>query len=229
VKTVLEGRPMTYQHEPAKEPLRAILDHAALGYGAIAVGATDERIAGTLISPVVDELLASSPLPVVMVRRGKRLDPEEAPRVRRILVPAIGTQPGRAAQEIAFSVAKRLDARVLLTHVVTTPSVAQTFSYGDGNPSPRAEIAERVVEEATALAREMGVRVEPVIHTGVSASEEIEKLARENHVDLLVLAANLRQFTGRPFLGHGVEYLLEEAVPTVVIVTAPPGWTRTGS
>jgi hypothetical protein len=28
-------------------------------------------------------------------------------------------------------------------------------------------------------------------------------LARETHVDLLVLAANPRQFTGRPFLGHG--------------------------
>jgi hypothetical protein len=43
-----------------------------------------------------------------------------------------------------------------------------------------------------------------------------------------VLAANLRQFTGRPFLGHGVEFLLEEAAPTVVVVTAPPGWLRAG-
>ena len=56
------------------------------------------------------------------------------------------------------------------------------------------------------------------------AHEEILMLARESHVDLLVLAANLRQFTGRPFLGHGVEYLLEEAEATVVVVTAPPGW-----
>ncbi len=34
---------------------------ARQGYGALAVDGTDERIAGTLISPVVDELLASSP------------------------------------------------------------------------------------------------------------------------------------------------------------------------
>ncbi|MGH7289194.1 MAG: universal stress protein, partial [Myxococcota bacterium] len=224
VKDVLASRPMDYQHEPNKEPLRAILDHAGLGFGAIAVGATDERIAGTLISPVVDELLASSPLPVVMVRRGKTLGPEETPRVRRVLVPAVGTRPGRAAQEIAYSVAKRLGARVLIAHVVTTPSVAQAFSFGGDERSPRAEAAERVVAEASALASEMGVLAEPLIRTGVSASEEIEKLARENHVDLLVLAANLRQFTGRPFLGHGVEYLLEEAAPTVVVVTAPPGW-----
>jgi len=229
VRAVLSGRPMVYQHEAAKEPLQAILDEAPLGYGAIAVGATDERIAGTLISPVVDELLASSPLPVVMVRRGKALAPDAAPRIRRILVPAIGTQPGRAAQEIAYSVAKRLDARVLLAHIVTSPSVAQALSFGgDDVGSARPGVVEHVVEEATALAREMGVRVEPVIRTGASAAEAIEQLARENHVDLLVLAANLRQFTGRPFLGHGVEFLLEEAAPTVVVVTAPPGWLRAG-
>jgi Kef-type K+ transport system membrane component KefB len=225
VRAALQDRPTTVLHEPGKEPLRAILDQAALGYGAVAVGATDERIAGTLISPVVDELLASSPLPVVMVRRGQRLDPEAPLRFRRVLVPAVGTRPGRAAQEIAYGVAKHHDARVLLAHVVTTPAFAQAFGYGrDGRHSARADVAERLVEEARALANEMGVRVEPEIRSGVSAAEEILQLARESHADLLVLAANLRQFTGRPFLGHGVEYLLEEAEATVIVVTAPPGW-----
>jgi nucleotide-binding universal stress UspA family protein len=214
VKDVLAMRPTTHRHEAGKEPLRAILDQAALGYGAIAVGATDTKIAGTLISPVVDQLLASSPLPVIMVRKGlgpMRLGPDAELRARRVLVPAVGTQPGRAALEVAYGVAKRLDARVLLAHVVTANA-------------PRADAAGHVVEEAMALARERGVRAEPAICTGLSASEEILRLTRESHVDLLVLAANLRQFTGRPFLGHGVEYLLEEAQPTVVVVTAPPGW-----
>jgi nucleotide-binding universal stress UspA family protein len=84
--------------------------------------------------------------------------------------------------------------------------------------------AERVVEEARALADELGVRAEATIRTGVSASDTILGLARENEVDLMVLASNLRQFTGRPFLGHGVEYLLEESETTVVVVTLPPGW-----
>jgi len=215
VKDVLAKRPMTYRHEAGKEPLRAILDQAALGYGAIAVGATDEKIAGTLISPMVDQLLAVSPLPVIMVRQALGREPVGSLRARRVLVPAVGTLPGRAALEVAYGVAKRLDAHVLLAHVVTMPSVVNT---------PRAEAAGHVVEEAMALARELGVRAEPAICTGLSASEEILRLTREKHVDLLVLAANLRQFTGRPFLGHGVEYLLEEAPPTVVVVTVPPGW-----
>jgi Kef-type K+ transport system membrane component KefB len=224
VKAVLANRPTTHHHEPGKAPLRAILDHAGLGFGAIAVGATDEKIAGALISPVVDELLASSPLPVVMVRQGHGLS-ADAPRVRRVLVPAVGTLPGRAALEVAYGVARRLDARVLVAHVVTMPSLAWARSYGrEAGDVPRADVAGHVVEEAIALAREWGVRAEPAIRTGLSASEEILTLAREKHVDLLVLAANLRQFTGRPFLGHGVEYLLEEAPSTVVVVTAPPGW-----
>ncbi len=231
VRAVFAGRPMAYEHSAAKEPLAAILEQANLGYGAIAVGATDERIAGTLISPVVDDLLASSPLPVIMVRRGRHTDPAAPPKFRRILVPAVGTRPGRAAQEMAYSLARRLDARVLLAHVVTIPSPRQELSYarrarshGEGERPPGAEVAERVVEEARALAAEMGVHAEATIRTGVSASETVLSLVRENSVDLLVLASNLRQFTGRPFLGHGVEYLLEESETTVVVVTLPPGW-----
>jgi Kef-type K+ transport system membrane component KefB len=216
VTDVLKDRPMQHQHESAADPLRAILAHARLGFGAIAVGATDERIAGTLISPVVDELLASSPLPVVMVRQRAGLAPEAGLRARRVLVPAIGTLPGRAAQEVAYGVAKRLDARVLLAHIVTRPTLPRAV--------PTDAAAGHVVEEAMQHAREVGVRAEPVIRMGASASEEILALVREQHVDLLVLAANLRQFTGRPFLGHGVEYLLEQAPTTVVVVTAPPGW-----
>jgi Kef-type K+ transport system membrane component KefB/nucleotide-binding universal stress UspA family protein len=225
VTAVLANRPTSHQHEAGKAPVRAILDHAGLGFGAIAVGATDEKIAGTLISPVVDELLASSPLPVIMVRQGRGLSADQPPRVRRVLVPAVGTLPGRAALEVACGVAKRLDARVLVAHVVTMPSVSWALSYGrDAVETPRAEVAGHVVEEAIELARALGARAEAVIRTGVSASEEILAIAREEHADLLVLAANLRQFTGRPFLGHGVEYLLEEAPSTVVVVTAPPGW-----
>jgi nucleotide-binding universal stress UspA family protein len=145
--------------------------------------------------------------------------------VRRVLVPVVGTLPGRAALEVAFGVARRLDARVLVAHVVTAPSAAGALGYrSDPTGTSRADVAGHVVEEAMALARELGVRAEPAIRTGLSASEEILALVHETHADLLVLAANLRQFTGRPFLGHGVEYLLEEAPATVVVVTVPPGW-----
>jgi Kef-type K+ transport system membrane component KefB len=228
VRAVLAQRPASYEHAERPEPLEAILEHARLGYGAIALGATDERIAGTLVSPVVDQLLAASPLPVVMVRRGVDTDPEGRPRFRRILVPAVGTRTGRAAQEVAYSVARRLDARVLIAHVVTIPSPGQALAYARAERAAsggeRAKMAERVVEEAWELARVMGARAETAIRSRLSAPDAILDLARERGVDLLVLAANLRQFSGRPFLGHGVEYLLERSPGAIVVVTVPPGW-----
>ena len=126
---------------------------------------------------------------------------------------------------MAYGFARHLDARVLIAHVVTLPSAARALSSGrDARAARRARRWPSASSRRRGLARELGVRAEAVIRTAVSAPEAILALAREQHVDLLVLAANLRQFTGRPFLGHGVEYLLEESESTVVVVTVPPGW-----
>lgn len=215
--------------------LGAILDHAALGYGVIALGATDARVAGRLVSPLVDDLLGASPLPVVMVRSGPGAAADAA--IQRILVPAVGTRPGRAAQELAFGLAAGLGAEVVVAHVVTAPTPAQEVALPgwlqdtlagvpDAAAPGRIEVAERVVEEARALATEFGARARTVIRTGLFAPDVLLALARDERIDLIVLAANLRQLSGRPFLGHGVEYLLEKSECAVAVVTAPPGFAR---
>jgi nucleotide-binding universal stress UspA family protein len=228
VRAAFVRRSARYEHVGAAEPLAAILDHARLGYGAIALGATDTRQAGALVSPLVDELLAASPLPVLMVRRGQALDPRAPVAFRRILVPSAGKQTGRAAQEIAFSLARQLGARALVAHVVTTPSPRRAWLLRRSEEEPAqaaaADAGERVVAEALALAKELGAQAEAEIRVDVSAPEALLALARQDAVDLVVLAASLRQFSGRPFLGHGVEYLLERCESTVVVVTLPPGW-----
>jgi nucleotide-binding universal stress UspA family protein len=229
VLAAFERRTARYERVPSGEPLAAVLGHARLGFGAIALGATDTRQAGALISPFIDELLAASPLPVVMVRRGANLDPRAPLAFRRILVPSAGKQTGRAAHEIAFSLARALGAKALIAHVVTAPSPRRRFRLRSLEDDPRqlaaVEAAEQVVAEARARAAELGARAEAEIRTDVSAPEALLSIAREQAVDLVVLAANLRQFSGRPFLGHGVEYLLEQCKSTVVVVTLPAGWS----
>jgi nucleotide-binding universal stress UspA family protein len=225
-------RPVEHDHVDGKPALEAILTHAQLGYGAMAVGATDQRLDGRLISPVVDGLLAASPLPILIVRRGPEDD--GAPRrFRRILVPAIGTTAGRAAQEVAYGLARRENADVVLAHVVTVPRsgvMASILPWRRGaNVEPgqveeRARIAEQVVAEARAHAEEMGVRSTTALRTGVSVAEEMETLVRQSDADVVVLTANVRQLSGRPFLGHGLEHLLERSDTTLVIVATPPGW-----
>jgi len=230
VRGALADRPVVHEHVANRTTLGAILDHASLGYGVMAVGATDVRVAGRLVSPVIDELLAVSPLPVVMVRRGARENLDAPPDYRRILVPATGTAPGRAAQEMAYQIASRTGAHVLIAHVVTHVPERRGISYPawgeDTQLDDRAEVALQVLEEARDFAVRMGVHAETVIRAGVAPSEEILALAREREVDLLVVAANLRQLSGRPFLGHGAEDLLARCEATTVIVTAPPGWVR---
>jgi len=232
VFAVLKGRPTEHAHAPAKEPLDAILDQAELGYGAIAVGATDVRVADRLVSPFVDELLTRSALPVIMVRRGTVHD-EATTSPRRVLVPATGTRAGRAALEVACGVAQRAGAELVLAHVVTAPDEETLRGYerwpGDplgAHDDPRIRVGEQVVEEARRFAREHGVEVRTVIRRGVSVPDVLLALARELEADLVVLAANLRQLSGRPFLGHGVETLLERSDSTVIVVTTPPEWTR---
>lgn len=228
VRAAFTRRAARYEHASGAEPLAAILQHARLGYGAIVLGATDTRQAGALISPLVDELLAASPLPVLMVRRGADVDPLAPLAFRRILVPSAGKQSGRAAQEVAFGLAKQLDARVLIAHVVTTPSPRRALLFrrpkAEANHTA-SEAALGVVEEARSRAAEIGARADTEIRIDVSVPDALLALAREHAADLVVLGASLRQFSGRPFLGHGVEYLLEQCRSTILVVTLPPGWT----
>lgn len=234
VLAVLKDRPVEHEHAPAKDPLDAILDQATLGYGAIAVGATDHRVADRLVSPLVDELLTRSPLPVIMVRRGAAHD-DATTSPRRIVVPATGTRTGRAALEVACGIARRTGAELVLAHVVTAPDeeTLRGFERWAGDPlgelgegyDPRLRVGEQVLDEARRFAREMGVEVHSVILRGVSVPDMLLALVREREADLVVLAANLRQLSGRPFLGHGVETLLERSDSTVIAVTTPPAWT----
>jgi len=230
VRAAFTARPAEHEHLEAADPLQAILEHARLGYGAIGVGATDRTSAQGLVSPLVDALLATSPLPVIIVRRGPGGEPDG---VRRILVPAVGTPAGDAALEVAFGMAQRSGATASMVHVVTVerPSLGRTLmpwlvGADDGVDDSRRGVATHILDDARQVADEMGVRTEAHVRAGSSVSELLLELGRELAPDVMVVAANVRQLSGRPFLGHGVERLLERSACTLVVVATPPDWNR---
>jgi Kef-type K+ transport system membrane component KefB len=240
VRSLIEKKPAEHVHSRAEDALPAVLEQASRGYGAIVVGAPERRGEDRLTPSFLDRLLAGSPLPVLMVRRGAEQDLHDGdvPDFRRVLVPALASLPGRAALEVAFGVAQRLGAEVLLAHVVTTPAPQDELSYSrfewrresqaaDANLEAPWLIARRVMDDAQALARQMGVTSETAIKIGISPPREILSLAREAGADLIVLPASLRQLSERPFLGYGVEYLLANSEATVVVVSLPGGWRAT--
>jgi Kef-type K+ transport system membrane component KefB/nucleotide-binding universal stress UspA family protein len=215
------ARPVEHEHLEDDNPLEAILGHAKLGYGAVGVGATDQVVTGRLISSVVDALLSNCPVPVIMVRGAAGAGAHE---VRRIVVPAVGTAAGRAALEVAFGMARGVGAVVEVAHVLTRR--ASSTSNRALSPEGRTAVGHGVLADAVRLADELGVRANPQVRTGRSASEELVALAEEVRADVLVVTANVRRVSERPFLGHGVEHLLEHSPCTLVVVATPPGWER---
>jgi nucleotide-binding universal stress UspA family protein len=119
--------------------------------------------------------------------------------------------------------ARRVRAGVEVVHVVTGRTTAEPAN-GALSQAGRTAVGREVLADAVRLAEELDVRATPHVRTGHSASEELVALAVEVRADVLVVTANVRRVSERPFLGHGVEHLLEHSPCTLVVVATPPGW-----
>lgn len=207
----------TERHDRNTEDVvQTILDEAALGYGVIAIGMSEDVGRGEAISPLLRDLLSRCPVPLLLVRHGQGLDTSTPLSFRRLLVPATGTAVNQAAQEVAFVVAGRLEAEVDVVHVVDRPDKEPLVAVAEG-----ANVAAGTLEEAEELAARFGRAVNVEARAGSAVGPEIARVAAERGSDLLVLGAQLRNFFGHPFLGHSVEYLLEHTSRTVAVVVFP--------
>jgi Kef-type K+ transport system membrane component KefB/nucleotide-binding universal stress UspA family protein len=220
IEAVLAPRPVEHQQAGEGDVLEEILAQARLGYGLIAVGAADEPTPGGLLSAVVDELLARSPLPTLVARRARGLSGELPGAFASALVPVTGSASSRAAEEVAFNLSRNLGTELCVTHVVTRGG-----EEGPGGRGPGLGMARHggggVVSAAAAHADQVGVRVRTLTRQGRSAGEEIVATASETGVDLIVMGATARVVDDKVFLGHTVEHVLEHATPTVVVVVLP--------
>lgn len=208
ILAVFDERDVEVRHVRDSSALDAILDEAKLGYSVIGVGASDSFTGGTILSPVVDDLLTRSPIPVLIVRRPLGLDRATPPAFERALVPVTGSPSARTAQEVAFNLSSQLGTAVSLLHVEADSG------------APRRSPAQGVVRQAVALADKHEVEVQAAVRAGAPA-EEIVAQAEAVEADLVILGATVRRLEDRPFLGHNVEHVLQHAQGTVVIVALP--------
>ncbi|MGH9066992.1 MAG: cation:proton antiporter, partial [Acidimicrobiales bacterium] len=119
---VLHPRTVDRRHVDAGGVLDTIVAEARLGYGVIGLGAAEEAGVGRILSPVIDDLLSRSPIPLVIVRRARGLSGPLPPAFARALVPVVGTAASRAGQEVAYNLSRRLGTAVSTVHVVTRPA-----------------------------------------------------------------------------------------------------------
>jgi Kef-type K+ transport system membrane component KefB/nucleotide-binding universal stress UspA family protein len=229
VVNIFADRPVSVRRVASEDASDAILGEARLGYGAIGIGAPESSHGAWILSPVVDELLNQTSIPLVIVRRARNLDRPLPGAFARALVPVSAAPWSRAAQEIAFNLSASIGTEVVLTHVVTPSTTAtgdarERRSGGTTETAdPRADVSARLTDQAEAFAEELGARARTIARLGASPADEIIAAAIDEEADLVVLGANLRRIEGRPFLSSLVEQVLEECDATVVVVATPSG------
>lgn len=224
ILAVLDGREVDVRKLEEGDLSRAILAEAKLGYSVVGLGMRDEPGPhGTLVSPVVDGVLAECDVPMVIVRQARQ--PARRPAgTLRILVPIAGSPPSRTAQELAYSLARATEAEVALAHVITRPELATEATSTPAGGEAQLAVATAaagVVGQAVDHALEHDVSVQPRVRSGPSAAAELLREAREQGAHLIVLGTTVRRLEGRPFLGHTVEHVLDEAEAEVVVVATP--------
>lgn len=122
IRNVLHERVVDHRIVKAEGAAEAIVSESKLGYGVICVGVATHH-EGQLYSPMVDELLLRSTLPVLIVRRARGIATALPGAFGRAIVPVTGTRSSRAAQEIAFGLSRRLGTETVLTHVITRDEI----------------------------------------------------------------------------------------------------------
>ena len=220
IRNVLHGRDVDHRRVRHGNVAEALVDESQLGYGLICVGVAG-RHEGQLYSPMVDELLLRSLLPVMIVRRARSLDTPLPGAFTRAVVPVTGTRSSRAAQEIAFGLSGRLGTEVVLTHVVAKPGLALPRAMARVRSRVPSGVVDSLMDKARSLGAEMNVDPVTQVLEGAAAGETLVEAAASAEADVVVLGASLRNVDGRPFLGGTVETVLERCDANVVVVAMP--------
>jgi nucleotide-binding universal stress UspA family protein len=147
-------------------------------------------------------------------------DATAKPRKRRtVLVPVDFSEASMKALDYAVSLARRMNAKVMLLHVLDG-------SYGEVflDPSVRLRERARATEHArkkltrmTALREDRRVPMESVVRRG-NVEYEICRLAEAGLADLIVLGRKRRSVIGRLLLGSVIRAVMELAPCPVVVV-----------
>lgn len=227
IQNVLYGREVDVRTATTEAVAEQMIAESKLGYGAMAVGVDEAGVDGSFVSKLVDEILAELHIPIVLVRGARNQDGRLPGIFARALVPVVGSQSSRAAQELAGNMSNRLGTEVLLSHIVYSPDedwtggILHRSRSGGDTVKEASDVADRVLEQAAQHAQELRANYRTEVRFSVSPGDEIVRQAVQSDSDLIVLGAELRRLEGRAFLGQNVEYVLRNALQTVVVAIIP--------
>lgn len=217
VMAELEGTRHHRIHVEARDPAEAIARESRLGYDLMLIGATADDDEGTgLFSTMVDRILALVDIPTVIIHLPSD-NSTEISLPSQILVPVVASRSSRAAEELAYSIARSEEGRVSALHVVNRPQ-EQALMISSLTEREAVRTGREITSSAAAFGQRLGVAVETHVRVASNAEEEIVELASDGGFDLLVIGASNRPLTDRPFFGHRVSHILQHAGIPVAIV-----------
>ena len=152
-----------------------------------------------------------------------RKNSEAAPivGVKRILVPIDFSEHSKNALQYAIPFAKQFDAELLLVYIVEPTIYPADFSFGQvGIPSLEAEMREKGKESLKRLVKEQvagEVSARTIIHTG-KPFLEIINVAREEKVDLIIIATHGHSGVEHILFGGTAEKVVRKAHCPVLVV-----------
>ena len=206
----------------ANDPASAIAKESALGYDLVVMGATETG--DSTFNSIIDRVLGRIDKPTLVVRFPHNQEiSSELPQ--RVLVPVAATRSTRAAEELAYSIARASSARTFALHVVNRPE-GQGMMLKSASIDDSLRAGQEMVSTAAAFGERLGVAVETGVRVAPNAEEEIVGFANSGAFDLLVLGTSTRALTNRPFYGHRVSYILENSQLPVAVVSLPPSNAR---
>ena len=139
---------------------------------------------------------------------------------RRILVPVDGSATANKALTTALQLARDSGGRVRLLHALDELAYLTGYEYSPDVFKIARENAEKVLDDAAAIAQSAGVPSERVLidSPGVRLGESAAAEASQWEADLIVVGTHGRRGIGRVLLGSGAEQVIRLApVPVLVI------------
>ena len=135
-----------------------------------------------------------------------------------ILTPVDGSEFAEKAFQKAVRIAKLNNAKLVLAHIIESPSPAMVKQYEQHLIDQTKEDTQKILDEYVKVAKEEGLQdVESVVKFGKTKVEISETLAAAYQADLIIVGAKGKSAIERMLIGSVSEYIMRHAEIDVLI------------
>jgi nucleotide-binding universal stress UspA family protein len=139
--------------------------------------------------------------------------------IKKILIPTDGSDYGMRAAEYGISIAKMLDAQIMVVYViddVVLDQISTVTERGDAEQELKQD-GQRHINYVIGLAKKEGVKAASLLAKG-RPFDQIVHLAKEQNMDLIVMGTYGLKGAERILIGSVAERVIEYSPCPVLVV-----------